>query len=150
MSCRFFISSAIRFTARSPAAFAACSTLAGREPTKTKELPYFCRASSLLSSRKVTRPIFWTFAMTVFHAGAWWAARFSRVIADITLADSELLLRDLDAKGYLDIELVYRLRQKESLGSVKQKIVRKIQQNESAFCFEDLVRETLEEFTSLP
>ena len=56
----------------------------------------------------------------------------------------ELILRDVDAKGYLDIELVYRLRQKESLGSVKQKIVRKIQQNESALCFEDLVRETLE------
>jgi len=57
----------------------------------------------------------------------------------------ELILRDVDAKGYLDIELVYRLRQKESLGSVKRKIVRKIQQNESAFCFEDLVREALEE-----
>ena len=56
----------------------------------------------------------------------------------------ELILRDVDAKGHLDIELVYRLRQKESLGSVKQKIVRKIQQNESALCFEDLVRETLE------
>ena len=38
-----------------------------------------------------------------------------------------------------------QLRQKESLGSVKQKIVRKIQQNESAFCFEELVREALEE-----
>lgn len=36
----------------------------------------------------------------------------------------ELILRDVDAKGYLDIELVYRLRQKESLGSVKRKIVR--------------------------
>jgi hypothetical protein len=57
----------------------------------------------------------------------------------------KLLLRDVDAKGYLDIELVYRLRQKESLGSVKQKIVRKIQQDESAVCFEDLVRETLED-----
>ena len=56
----------------------------------------------------------------------------------------ELLLRDVEAKGYLDIELVYRLRQKESLGSVKQKIVRKIQQHESAFCFEELVRELLE------
>ena len=56
----------------------------------------------------------------------------------------ELILRDVDAKGYLDIELVYRLRQKESLGSVKQKIARKIQQNESALCFEDLVRELLE------
>ena len=57
---------------------------------------------------------------------------------------SQLLLRDVEAKGYLDIELVYRLRQKESLGSVKQKIVRKIQQNESVLCFEDLVRELLE------
>ena len=61
------------------------------------------------------------------------------------LKNLELILRDVDAKGYLDIELVYRLRQRESLGSVKQKIVRKIRQNESAFCFEDLVRETLEE-----
>ena len=56
----------------------------------------------------------------------------------------ELLLRDFDAKGCLDIELVYRLRQKESLDSVKQKIVRKIQQNEPAVFFEDLVREALE------
>jgi hypothetical protein len=30
-----------------------------------------------------------------------------RVIATITLAGSELLLRDVEAKGYLDIELVY-------------------------------------------
>ena len=51
----------------------------------------------------------------------------------------ELILRDVEAKGYLDIELVWRVRQKESLGSVKRKIVRKIQQNESAFCFEDVV-----------
>jgi hypothetical protein len=49
------------------------------------------------------------------------------------LKNLELILRDVDAKGYLDTELVYRLRQKESLGSVKQKIVRKIQQNESDF-----------------
>jgi hypothetical protein len=62
----------------------------------------------------------------------------------------ELLLRDVDAKGFLDIELVYRLRQKESLGSVKQKIVRKIQQNESAVCFEDLVREALEAVEIFP
>jgi hypothetical protein len=81
--------------------------------------------------------------MELFHAGAWWAARLSRVIAAITLPGSGLLLRDVDAKGYLDIELVYRLRQKESLGSVKQKIVRRIQQNESAFCFEELVTEFL-------
>ena len=82
--------------------------------------------------------------MAVFHAGAWWAARLTRVIAANTLADSELILRDVYAKGYLDIELVYRLRQKESLGSVEQKIVRKIQRNEAAFCFEELVREALE------
>ena len=56
----------------------------------------------------------------------------------------ELLLRDFDAKGYLDIELVYRLRQKESLDSVKQKIVRKLQQNESAVCFEDVVLQLVE------
>jgi hypothetical protein len=54
----------------------------------------------------------------------------------------ELRLRDVDAKGCL--ELVYRLRQEESSRSVKQKIARKIQQNESAFCFEDWVREFLE------
>jgi hypothetical protein len=57
----------------------------------------------------------------------------------------ELLLRDVDTKGFLDIELVYRLRQKESLGSVKQKIVRKIQQNESVFCFEESVLSVLAE-----
>ena len=51
----------------------------------------------------------------------------------------ELILRDVDAKRYPDIEFVDRLRRRESLGSVKQKIVRKIQQNESAFCFEDVV-----------
>ena len=56
----------------------------------------------------------------------------------------ELILRDVDAKGYLDIELVYRLRQKESLGSVKQKIVGRIQQDESTLCFEELVGELLE------
>jgi len=65
-------------------------------------------------------------------------------MAVITLADSQLLLLEVEASGYLDIELVYRLRQKESLGSVKQKIIRKIQQKEPAFGFEDLVRETLE------
>lgn len=54
-----------------------------------------------------------------------------------------LVLPDVEAKGYLDTELVCRLRQKESLGSVKQRIVRKLQQNKSAFRFEDLVREVL-------
>lgn len=32
----------------------------------------------------------------------------------------ELTLRDVDAKGYLDIELVYRMRQQESSGPVKR------------------------------
>lgn len=71
------------------------------------------------------------------------AVASDRVYVTALLA-SELILRDVDAKGYLKIELVYRLRQKESLGSVKQKVVRKIQQNESAVCFEELVRELLE------
>jgi hypothetical protein len=53
----------------------------------------------------------------------------------------ELLLRDVDAKGFLDIELVWKLRQKEGLKNVRGTIVRKIQQNESALCFEDLVIE---------
>ena len=39
----------------------------------------------------------------------------------------EILLRDVDAKGYLDIELVYQLRPKKPVVG-----------------FEDLVRETLE------
>ncbi len=56
----------------------------------------------------------------------------------------ELLLRDVDAKGFLDIELVWQLRQKEGLKNVRGKICRKLKQNESAFCFEDLVRESLE------
>ena len=49
-----------------------------------------------------------------------------RGIAAITLAGSQLALQGVDAKDYLDIELVYRLRQKEP-----------------AVGFEDLVRETL-------
>lgn len=69
----------------------------------------------------------------------------NRLIPSKDAKNLELILQDVDAKGYLDIELVYRLRQKESLGFVKQKIVRKIQRNEAAFCFEDLVRGTLEE-----
>ena len=56
----------------------------------------------------------------------------------------ELLLRDVDAKGFLDIELVWKLRQKEGLKNVRGKICRKLKQNESAFNFEDLVRESLE------
>ncbi len=56
----------------------------------------------------------------------------------------ELLLRDVDAKGFLDIELVWKLRQKEGLKNVRGKICRKLKQNESAFSFEDLVGELLE------
>jgi hypothetical protein len=56
----------------------------------------------------------------------------------------ELILRDVDAKGFLDIELVWKLRQKEGLKNVRGKICRKLKQNESAFNFEDLVRESLE------
>jgi hypothetical protein len=48
---------------------------AGGVPTKTNELPYFASASSLVRVRKVTLPLFGIFAMAVFHAGAWWAAR---------------------------------------------------------------------------
>jgi len=66
-------------------------------------------------------------------------------IVPINLADSELLLRDVDAKGFLDIELVWKLRQKEGLKNVRGKIVRRIQQNESAFCFEESVLSVLAE-----
>jgi len=38
----------------------------------------------------------------------------------------ERLLRDVDAKGFLDIELVWKLRQKEGLRNVPGKIVRRI------------------------
>ncbi len=56
----------------------------------------------------------------------------------------KLLLRDVDTKGFLDIELVWKLRQKEGLRNVRGTIGRKLKQNESAFWFEDLVRECLE------
>jgi hypothetical protein len=57
----------------------------------------------------------------------------------------ELLLRDVEARGYLNIELVYRLRQKESLGPVNQKIVRKLLKRESAASFEDVVLQLVED-----
>jgi hypothetical protein len=57
----------------------------------------------------------------------------------------ELILRDVDAKGFLDIELVWKLRQKEGLKNVRGKIVRKIQQNESAFSLEESVLNVLAE-----
>jgi hypothetical protein len=83
--------------------------------------------------------------MAPFHAEAWWAAMGLRVIAAITLGGSELLLRDVDAKGFLDIELVWQLRQKEGLKNVRGKICRKLKQNESAFCFEGSVLSVLAE-----
>ena len=55
----------------------------------------------------------------------------------------ELLLRDVDAKGFLDIELVWKLRQKEGLKNVRGTIVRKIQQNEAAYSFEESVLRVL-------
>jgi hypothetical protein len=55
----------------------------------------------------------------------------------------ELLLRDVDAKGFLDIELVWKLRQKEGLRNVRGTIVRKIQQNEDSYSFEESVLSVL-------
>jgi hypothetical protein len=57
----------------------------------------------------------------------------------------KLLLRDVDAKGYLDIELVRQLRQKEGLKNVRGKIRRKLKQNESAYSFEESVLSVLAE-----
>jgi hypothetical protein len=57
----------------------------------------------------------------------------------------ELLLRDVDAKGFLDIELVWRLRQKEGLKNVRGNIRRKLRQNESAYSFEESVLTVLVE-----
>jgi hypothetical protein len=51
----------------------------------------------------------------------------------------ELLLRDVYAKGFLDIELVWKLRQKEGLRNVRGKIRRKIQQNKAVYSFEESV-----------
>ena len=57
----------------------------------------------------------------------------------------ERLLRDVDARGFLDIELVWKRRQKEGLKNVRGTIVRKIQQNESAYSFEESVLSVLAE-----
>jgi hypothetical protein len=57
----------------------------------------------------------------------------------------ERLLRDVDARGFLDIELVWKLRQKEGLKNVRGTIVRKIQQNEPAYSFEGAVLSVLAE-----
>jgi hypothetical protein len=55
----------------------------------------------------------------------------------------ELLLRDVDAKGFLDIELVWKLRQKEVLRNVRGKIRRKLKRNGSGLSFEECVLESL-------
>jgi len=55
-----------------------------------------------------------------------------------------LLLRDVDAKGFLDIELVWKLRQKEGLKNVRKTTRRKLKQNESAYSFEESVLRMLE------
>ena len=57
----------------------------------------------------------------------------------------ELLLRDVDAKGFLDIELVWKLRQKEGLKNVRGKIRRKLKQNEDSYSFEESVLSVLAE-----
>jgi hypothetical protein len=57
----------------------------------------------------------------------------------------ELILRDVDAKGFLDIELVWKLRQKEGLRNVRGKIRRRLKQNESAYSFEESVLSVLAE-----
>jgi hypothetical protein len=57
----------------------------------------------------------------------------------------ELILRDVDAKGFLDIELVWKLRQKEGLKNVRGKIRRKLKQNESSYSFEESVMSVLAE-----
>jgi hypothetical protein len=55
------------------------------------------------------------------------------------------LLRDVDAKGFLDIELVWKLRQREGLRNVRGKIRRRLQQNETAYNFEESVLSVLAE-----
>ena len=64
------------------------------------------------------------------------------------MATSPLLLRDVDAKGFLDIELVWKLRQKEGLKKVRGTIVRKLKQNESAYSFEESVLTVLAGYSS--
>jgi len=61
------------------------------------------------------------------------------------LKNLEIPLRDVDAKGFLDIELVWKLRQKEGLKSVRGKICRKLKQNEEAYSFEESVLNVLAE-----
>ena len=42
----------------------------------------------------------------------------------------ELLLRDVNQKGFLDLEFLYQLKQKESLKKIKQEISDKLYNNE--------------------
>ncbi len=57
----------------------------------------------------------------------------------------EILLRDVDAKGFLDVELVWKLRQKEKLKNVRGTIARKLKQNEDSYSFEESVLRVLAE-----
>jgi hypothetical protein len=61
------------------------------------------------------------------------------------LKNLELLLRDVDARGFLDIELVWKLRQKEGLKNVRGTIRRRLQQNEFAYSFQESVLSVLAE-----
>jgi hypothetical protein len=66
-------------------------------------------------------------------------SRQSRRVLPKDLKNLELLLLDVDAKGFLDIELGWKLRQKEGLRNVRGKIVRRIQQKQSSYSFEESV-----------
>jgi hypothetical protein len=57
----------------------------------------------------------------------------------------KLILRDVDTKSFLDIEVAWKLRQKEGMKNVRGKIARKIQQNESAYSSEESVLRVLAE-----
>jgi hypothetical protein len=54
----------------------------------------------------------------------------------------ELLLKDVQQKGYLDIEFCYLLRQRESTANIERKIENGINNNRG---FKELVKKCLEE-----
>jgi hypothetical protein len=51
----------------------------------------------------------------------------------------------VDAKGFLDIELVWKLRQREGLRNVRGKICRKLRLNDGSYSFEKSVLSVLAE-----
>ena len=62
----------------------------------------------------------------------------------------ELLLKDVHTKGYLDIELCYRLRQKEAVKDVERTIVDKLKDDElveSAGRFRDVFESFMQRFS---